>query len=589
MRLRARARSLVFTTALALAAPCLVACSSCKKEQPPAPKPEEQTAEAPVPAPAGLVLEGVVRSPDAILGSLRSITPLVPDKAGPLLAGLLHVPAETGSEIDGTKPLFLVLTVDPTGTHFAFAASVKDPAHVGSLLDKAGMQKSDDQATAMTIYQATATPVRQVLGVRKTFLIAGDTVEGLKALAPYVTRTLPSKPLPADEVVVSVPKDAMRTTLKDMAKTALDAAAEARKQMFAKASAMGEKIGLLDAFGDYSARQNQRFVQWLGDAGDGKATLVTKDGAIALRGDLGVPDKESTFGKQVGSWPVGDALDALSLPASSVVTFVSRTSEANRAEASKDAVEMLATALPADLGPAEKTKIETFLASWDAARGEKTSGAVLYGSPLKIGLTLRLEAKDAPGLTKLIDAALHAVFGIKGVTDGLVKAGIGAPKWSTDKVAGIDASILHVSFPHKPDEKPAPGQPEGADVIFGADGNEVVLTAGVGARDMLAETLAAKTDVAKSLAANAPLVARMKELGTSLAGAALVMPSRVLPLTSGATVSSPPAPTDAVTFAVGKQPDDCFVSIALTKPAVEVLVKIAMSGALGGGKKASPF
>jgi hypothetical protein len=587
--MRLRARSLFFAAAIGVVASTSFACSSCKKEQPPAPKPEAQAAETAVPAPAGLVLEGVVRSPDAILASLRSITPLVPDKAGPLLANLLHVPAETGSEIDGTKPLFLVVTVDPTGRHFAFAASIKDPAHVGSLLDKAGLEKSDDATSAMTLYQSTTTPIRQVLAVRKSFLLAGDTVDGLKALAPYATRTMPGKPLPAEEIVVAIPKDAMRTSVKDMAKAALDAGAEARKQMFEKSKALGEKIGLLDAVGDYSARQNQRFVQWLGDAGDGKATLVTKEGAITLRGDLGVPDKETTFGKQVASWPVGDALDALSLPASSVVTFVSRTSEANRAEASKDAAEMIAQAfLDGPDAATQKTKIETFLGSWDAARGERTSGAILYGSPLKIGLSLRLEAKDAPALAKLIDAALHAVLGVKGVPEGLVKAGIDTPKWTTEKVAGIDASVLHVSFPHKAGDKPVPGQPEGADVIFGADGTEVVLTAGVGARDMLAETLAAKTDVAKSLAANAPLVDRMKELGTSLAGAALVLPTRIMPMVQGATVGTPPAPTDAITLSVGKSTDDAFVTIALTKPAVETLVKIAMSGMMGG-KKSTPF
>src|SRR5207237_3693690 len=128
------------------------------------------------------------------------------------------------------------------------------------------------------------------------------------------------------------------------------------------------------------------------------------------------------------------------------------------------------------------------------------------------------------------------------------------------------------------------GQPEGADVIFGANGTEVVVAAGVGAREMLADTLAAKGDATKSLAANAPLVMRMKDLGTALAGAALVLPSRIMPMVQGATVGAPPAPIDAVTLAVGKGSDDAWVSIALTKPAVETLVKIAMSGAMGGKK-----
>src|SRR5262245_22958634 len=102
--IRRAARALVLTfvasggpSATMIAIPVVIGAAACKQKETPTPQPEKvaATPESPVPAPEGLAVEAIVRSPDAIVQSFRAIHPLLPDKAAPVLADLLHVNRET--------------------------------------------------------------------------------------------------------------------------------------------------------------------------------------------------------------------------------------------------------------------------------------------------------------------------------------------------------------------------------------------------------------------------------------------------------------------------------------------------------------
>ncbi|MEO7095907.1 MAG: hypothetical protein ABI175_21785, partial [Polyangiales bacterium] len=311
--------------------------AGCKKKETPAPPVTKEVlvAETPVPAPEGILLEGIMKAPDTILASLRTVSPLVPDKAGPLLANVLHIPAAAGSEIDGTKPIFLVVAKQGPETVFIIAASVADPAKVVDVIAKMPtFKRSDDAEGGLTIFESTSTPRNQVLAIRRGFLLAGASVSSIKALAPYATRTMPTKALPPEEIAVTLPQAAIRTTIRDSLKALLDANAAKRKEMLAQAKTTGAPSGMLDVFGDYQSKQTERFVGWLADAGDARIALTTSAGAIALRAEVAVPSNESDFGKKVASWPLGNALDTLAVPATSFIAFSSRSSEESRTEAS---------------------------------------------------------------------------------------------------------------------------------------------------------------------------------------------------------------------------------------------------------------
>jgi hypothetical protein len=577
-------RRLLFT---ALFLPIFAVSASCKKETPaPTPKVEVPAPETAVPAPDGLVLEGIVRSPDAILQSLRTISPLVPERAAPVLADMLHVSRETTEEIEGTKPAFVVLTHKGTEMNVVFAVPVKDANKVLAALAKQGLSRTEDPSQALSIFEAgpaSAGPKNQVLGVRRGFLLAASNVNALKELAPFATRTMPTRAVPKDDISLTIPASAMKGPVREGLKAALDAGALRRKEMLAKAKAggatapKGTPISAIDAIGEYSARQNEKIVGWLESAGDAHVTLSTVAGALALKADCDVPDANSALGKQIASWPLGDAMGSLDVPANALVAFSGRSSEAGRTEASHDLAEMLATMWPDDIPAAEKTKVEAFLASWDKARGDTTSGALLYEGPARLAIATKLAAKDPAALAKLMKEALTSILGIKGVVAGLTKEGIGAPTFVADKIAGADVQVMSIKLPRKAGEKPQPGEPETADVVFGPvpGSSEVAMVAGVGSKELFATVIEAKGE--KSLKSSAELEARVKALGSGLAGAAIVLPSRTVPLASGGPAAKALPPFDPVVLAIGKGEKGPWLSIDVAKPAMELAGRFLVS------------
>lgn len=560
----------------------LPACK--KKEEPPPIAKVEVAPETPVPAPEGLVAEAIVRSPDAIVQSFRVITPLIPDKASPLLADMMHVGRETTDEVDGQKPAFVVVVHHQNDNGFVFAVQVKNPAKVLESLAKQGLARTEDQSQALSIFEAgqgSTGPKGQVLGVRKNFLIAASNVASLKELAAYATRTLPTRPVPTQDLALTIPQAAMRGSIRDQFNQVVQAAALQRKALVAKAKAsdagVPQGVGALDAIGEYSARTNERIVAWLADAGDAHLTLSTKDGALSLRADVEIPNAESPFGKQVAAWPVGNALTALAAPSGALLAFTGKSSDAARAESSHDLAEMLATMYPDDVTPKERTKVEEFLAAWDKARGESTTGALLYEGPARLAIAAKLGAKDPASLAKLTKDAFASVFAIKGVAAGLVKQGIGVPKFSDATIAGTHVDVLSLNMPKKPGDKPKPGEPETADIVFGpVPGQpELAIVAGVGAKELFATFVESKND--KSLESYPLLKQQLEKLGPDLSGVAMGLPSRMVPLASAANVTTPTPPTDPVFVAVGKGAKGPFVVLDVSRPAVELAGRFAIS------------
>jgi len=572
--------------ALWVFAAVVVALPSCKKKDEPLPvQKAEPAAEAAVPAPDGLMVEAVVRSPDAMIQSFRTITPLIPDRVAPLLADMLHVSRDTTDEVDGSKPAYFVLVRKNNESQFVFAVQLRDSGKVLNALSKQGLARTEDPSQGLSIFeagQATLGPRGQVLGVRRNFLIAASTVAGLKELTPFATRTLPTRALPKEDVMVTVPRSAMRGSVRDALNAAILSAAARRKDLVGAPGDAGppRAVGALDAIGEYAARSNERLVSWLADAGDAHVAVTTQAGSISIRSDVEIDNMDSPFGKAVTTWPVGDATAALNMPVGALLAFGGRSSESARAESSKDFADMLATMYPTDVGAKEKANVDEFLAAWDKARAEQTSGALLYEGPTKLAVAFRLGAKDPAALAKLTRDALKSILAIKGVQQGLTKEGVGAPKWSEATLAGTRADVLSLNMPHKPGEKLKPGEPETADVVFGVvpGASEVAFVASVGSKELFASVV--ETKGATSLHSYAPLENHVKGLGTALAGFAVAMPSRMLPLASGTPVMAPSPPSDPISLAIGRGAKGPYLAIDITRPAVELAGKFLMTSML---------
>ena len=81
----------------------------------------------------------------------------------------------------------------------------------------------------------------------------------------------------------------------------------------------------------------------------------------------------------------------------------------------------------------------------------------------------------------------------------------------------------------------------------------------------------------------ADLAKQVKDLGSLLAGTALVLPSRIVPIASGAPVMAPTAAVDSVVASIGKGTNGPFLTIDFSRPALELALRFAMGSMMGGG------
>lgn len=122
--------SRVILASFALAS--LLADAGCKKKEPPPEAKKEAVApETAVPAPDGMVAEGIDEIARRDHGLAVTISPIIPDKAAPILADVLHVNRVVADEIDGQRPAFFVMARKGETSLYVFAAPIKDASKVG--------------------------------------------------------------------------------------------------------------------------------------------------------------------------------------------------------------------------------------------------------------------------------------------------------------------------------------------------------------------------------------------------------------------------------------------------------------------------
>jgi hypothetical protein len=553
----------------------------CRRSSPPPFANDAAVAEAPVPAPDGLVVEAIVRAPDAIFEGLHAASALVPTTAAPALTDLLHVDRDVADEVDGGKPASFLLARRQATNLYVLCLKLRDQGRAQAALSKV-LARREDPALGLVIFEAsgaTAGPRTQVLALRGGFLLAASSVEALAALAPYATRTMPTRPLPSEEIAITLPKSGLRGPLREALRTAIDEGAARRKLLVEKSKAgavatAAPSVGLIEVLSEYFARSNARVLGWLDDADDARVTISTRGGAIAVRGELDAAPG-SRLAQEVASWSVGDGTIALDVPAAATLAFASRASDATRAEASRDLSAVIGALFPADLDPAARAKLDAWLSSWDAARGLETTGAVIYGGPSRFGVTLRLEAKDSPALAKLLRDGLRSILALRGVGSGLEKNGIKIPAIATEKIAGLEATVLSIKLPKG---KASSAEPDSVEIVWAPIPGAVALVAGAGARALLGEIVSAGPTLATTARPREAVAA----LGPSLSGIVVALPGRVVPIIGGSEVLAQAPPDDPVVFAIGRGVKGPRFALDVSKQALELAGRFALRTLIAG-------
>lgn len=316
------------------------ACDGCGSET--RPRDAAVVAKAPVPEPAGVVAKLVTRSPGRLISELREAAGssglFLPRSVGGLVANLFGLPIEAAEHFDDNLPIVGAAMLGDEGVHFAFAFHVRDTARVMAASTKGGDAKftSEKDTGPGALEEAfflvpTGKSLRKplvalTLGIVDDHLIAADSTEGVRKLAPYLARTLSREPAgaPAD-VVLELKHEALR----EPAKALFGALRRESKTL----NVPDHVRALIDVDALLTSLEGS-----LADLEGGRVSLTLSDVGLVLSADVA--------GGPFGTEPAAAPHELATLPDDVMVAGSWAESTASRAEAAK----RQASALDASLG-----------------------------------------------------------------------------------------------------------------------------------------------------------------------------------------------------------------------------------------------
>ena len=182
---------------------------------------------APVPAPDGLLSEIVVAHPDRTWELVRSSlggAPLVPSSPAVFLGDVLGLPVSALEQLDLNVPMTGAM-VDVRGdVATVIAIHVKDGSKfvdvVTSPTGRFTKGTTDDGIVGLV--PAAAKEGTWAYGVSGNYLVVGQTRSALLKAAPFVTRTLPSRTPPSEDIVAKASHQALSGPIIDRLKRLWD-------------------------------------------------------------------------------------------------------------------------------------------------------------------------------------------------------------------------------------------------------------------------------------------------------------------------------------------------------------------------------
>jgi hypothetical protein len=167
---------------------------------------------APVPAPEGLVMVARVAAPGATLTALRELggdaAYVVPRTVGGLAVQWFGLPLQAAEHFDEDVPLVLAAASVEGKLAIAAAFHVRQSSRIVAVAahgqDNPFVAEQDD-ASGVLLLKPTGKSLRgaavdAALGLLDNHLVVGDSVEALRRLGPYLTRTLAREPANGLEV-----------------------------------------------------------------------------------------------------------------------------------------------------------------------------------------------------------------------------------------------------------------------------------------------------------------------------------------------------------------------------------------------------
>lgn len=445
------------------------ACSRCGSQ------PEAGAADAAepaVPAPADLLADLYVATPNASWGKLQrgvgGAIGILPPGIGGMVCTACGMEFSFADEIDGTSPAYGVIAGDPADPSWVLALKLVDlrrarGALVGDDVSRFTAKEVGDGVTEIVPKGTGKGDAHQPVALTKNgWMVVAKRAADLPRLAPYVTRTLPTRSLPEGSITIDVPRVAIDKILAPK----LDSAwASAKDFLLAQDARMRkEHGGRAPDYGD-----PQAIVAGLDAIVSGRLAIVHDLDRVRIAIDVGDQDVSMTATlapaagggaatKWVDGMKTGDASAVLRMPASSALAFSSRDSEADRAAQGAQIEKTMTDALGARVPEGDQKKIHDAVEAFSKARGDALAGAVVWDEPR--AWFVRSSAADAAAADRALRTGIEltrvAPFGEMLRTKDVAIASEDAPGLGKASVA----TITRAPAPTKSSDAGAPKKPE---------------------------------------------------------------------------------------------------------------------------------
>ena len=397
---------------------CVASCSKCGGATTGSDPAQTTTPlEPPLPAPDDLLAELTMGSPNASWAKLqRGIggpAGILPASAGGIVCAAAGLDPSIASEVDGVAPAYGALAGDPANASFVLALKLVDLRKArGALVDGDTARYTGREAGEVTELLARGQdrlPV--IVGIsRDGYLLLARRTEDLKRLAPYVTRTLPRRPLPAEgAIVVDVPRVALGSVVKpkldelwSTAKAFLLAADErSRRDHGGRAPDFADPRALVGAADGWVTRH----LAVAGDLEKMRVALDVSDDSLSVVTTLTPLAGTGAASTWIQAMTLGDTASFAALPATSAVALMMRDGEAARADQGAALDKALASALGPRLAEADAKKLHDVLDDASKARGDLVVSAIAWDEPQ--GVSLRGSVRDAEAATRALRGAVE--------------------------------------------------------------------------------------------------------------------------------------------------------------------------------------
>lgn len=439
----------------------LASCGSCgdKKEDGGGPA---TVVEPLAPAPEDLLCDVVVTTPNASWHKLQigigGAVGILPSTLPGVMISMADLDPLLADAIDGTAPMYAVFTGSVDLPRYAVAMKILDVRKAKSFLtDGEDARFTAHEDAGITELVAKSRPEDRRTAVALTpnaYLLVGKRPEDLRKLAGYVTRTLPSRPVPTEAAVIEVPRaaivDRLRPSLGRLWNTA-------KEFLLAEDDRMRTEKGRAPDFGDPKAIVEsldgivQSKLDLLGDLGGIRVAFEVKDDRVAFTATLPPHEGKGRVAAWADSMTTGDAAPFLALPLASAMAMTTRDSEPEREAQSRELEKILVSSFSGKLSEADAKRVHEVFADAAKARGEWSAWSWVAEEPS--GAFFRFAVRDEA-------AAARAMR-------GSVEMGRASPfkeilrardlTTSTDEVASVGkVSVAMFTREAKGKEKPSP-------------------------------------------------------------------------------------------------------------------------------------